>query len=136
MYILSVFPGLQFVSPDQVTLLGSPLGTASLMAVLESQINKLQLIERLHHLHVHDALTLLRHFFSVPKLLHVLRTSPAFQAPLLSSWAQLLHPPLSPKSPTPAFTLMTHAGSRQRSLCGLMDLASEGPPMHLVPTAF
>ena len=60
--------------------------------MLDSQISNLQLIgERLHHLHTHDALTLLCHSFSVPKLLNVLRTSPAFQAaPLLVSWDQLL----------------------------------------------
>ena len=90
--MLSVFPGLQYVCPDQAMLLGSPLGTSSLESVLDSQISNLQLIgERLHHLHTHDALTLFRHSFSVPKLLHVLRTSPAFQAaPLLVSWDQLL----------------------------------------------
>ena len=54
-------------------------------------IGKFQLIvERLHHLHAHDALTQLRHSFSIPKLLHVLHTSPAFQTPLLISWGHLL----------------------------------------------
>ena len=86
--MLSVFPGLQYVCPDQAMLLGSPLGTSSLESVLDSQISNLQLIgERLHHLHIHDGLTLLRPSFSVHKLLHVLHTSPAFQAaPLLVSW--------------------------------------------------
>ena len=54
-------------------------------------IRRSQLIgERLHHLHAHDTLTLLRHSFSIPKLLHVLCTSPAFQTPLLISWDHLL----------------------------------------------
>ena len=58
---------------------------------MNCQISKLQLIgEHLHHLRAHHALTLLRHCFSVPKLLHVLRTSQAFQTLLLVSWDHLL----------------------------------------------
>ena len=52
--------------------------------------NQVQLIERLHHLRAHNALTLLWHSFSIPKLLCVLCTSPAFQTPLLISWYHLL----------------------------------------------
>ena len=88
---MPVLADLQYVSPDQAMLLGSPLGAMSLKKVLDCQISQLQLIgECLHHLHAHDALTLLRHSFSVPKLLHILRTSPAFLTPLLISWDHLL----------------------------------------------
>ena len=66
---------LQYVSPDRAMLLGSPLEAMSLKKVLDCQISQLQLIEEcLHHLHAHDALTLLWLSFSVPKLLHVLHT--------------------------------------------------------------
>ena len=58
---------------------------------LEKQLHSLKLIgERLHHLQMHDAITILRSSFSIPKLLHILRTSPAFSSPLLKSWDQLL----------------------------------------------
>ena len=91
MHILST---LRYVNPDQAVLLGSPLGTTSLEKVMNCQISKLQLIGEclhyLHYLHAHDALTLLRHSFSIPKLLHAFRTSPAFQSTLLISSYHLL----------------------------------------------
>ena len=88
---MPVLADLQYVSPDQAMLLGCPLGAMSLKKVLDCQISQLQLIgECLHHLHAHHALTLLQHSFSVPKLLYVLCTSPAFQTPLLISWDHLL----------------------------------------------
>ena len=56
---MPVLADLQYVSPNQVMLLGSPLEGMSLKIVLDCQ---LQLIgERLNHLHAHDALTLLWH---------------------------------------------------------------------------
>ena len=59
--------------------------------LLENQVHQLRVIgERLHHLYSHDALTLLRHSFAIRKLLHILRTSPAFQSPLLLAWDSLL----------------------------------------------
>ena len=89
--VLSIFPGLQYVPPAQASLLGSPLGEEAMVISLETQIHQLKVIgERLHHLHSHDAITILRHSFAVPKLLHVLRTSPAFLSPLLLSWDNLL----------------------------------------------
>ena len=42
------------------------------------------------HFRAHDVLTLLRHSFLIPKLLYVLRISPAFLSPLLASWDLLL----------------------------------------------
>ena len=39
---------------------------------------------------MHDAITILRHSFSIPKLLHILRTSPAFSSPFLKTWDNLL----------------------------------------------
>ena len=84
--VLSIFPGLQYVPPAQASLLGSPLGEEAMVISLETQIHQLKVIgERLHHLHSHDAITILHHSFAVPKLLHVLWTSPAFLSPLLLS---------------------------------------------------
>ena len=58
---------------------------------LDAQLNQLRLIgERLCHLKTQDAIIILRHSFAIPKLLHVLRTSPAFSSPLLTSWDNLL----------------------------------------------
>ena len=39
---------------------------------------------------MYDAITIVRHSFSIPKLLHILRTSLAFASPLLKSWDLLL----------------------------------------------
>ena len=87
---------LQYGSLDQAMLLRSPLGAVSLKKVLDCQISQLQLIgERLHHLRAYNALTLIWHSFSVPKLLHVLCTSPTFQTPSLISWDHLLLSTLS-----------------------------------------
>ena len=89
--ILSAFPGLEFTHADETVLLGSPLGNAAMHTCLEDQIRQLKLVgERLCHLYLHDAITILRHSFSIPKLLHTLRTSPAFSSPILNSWDHLM----------------------------------------------
>ena len=89
--VLSAFPGLRFVDIHQASLLGSPLSSGAMVACLDFQIAQLKLIgERLCHLQTHDAITILRHSFAIPKLLHILRTSPAFSSPLLTSWDNLL----------------------------------------------
>ena len=85
---MSSFPDLSFVNPSQATLLGSPLGDAnSVNECLQNKTNQLKLIgERLCHLQSHDAIVLLRHSFAIPKLLHILRTSPAFLSPTIQSF--------------------------------------------------
>ena len=89
--VLSAFPGLQFIRAHQATLLGSPLGQGAMDICLEVQHHQLKMIgERLCHLQTHDTITILRHSFSIPKLLHILRTSPTFTSPLLVSWDNLL----------------------------------------------
>ena len=57
---------------------------------LHNKISQLRLVgERLCHLGAHDAITILRYSLAIPKLLHILRTSPAFWgaegAPILFS---------------------------------------------------
>ena len=89
--VLSAFPGLRFVDIHQASLSGSPLGSGAMATCLDFQIAQLKLIgERLCHLQTHDAITILRHSFAIPKLLHILQTSPAFSSPLLTSWGNLL----------------------------------------------
>ena len=39
---------------------------------------------------MHDGITILCHSLSIPKLLNILRTSPAFSSPLLESWDHLM----------------------------------------------
>ena len=77
--MFSTFHDLVFVDPKDATLLGSPLGPNSMIDCLHSQINQLRLVgERLCHLETHDAINILHHSLSIPKLLHILRTSPVF----------------------------------------------------------
>ena len=84
--ILSASPGLEFTHTDETVLLESPLGNAAMRTCLEDQIRQVKLIgECPCHLQLHDAMTILRHSFSIPKLLHTLRTSPAFSSPILNS---------------------------------------------------
>ena len=91
--VMCAFSGLQFTRAHQATLLGSPLGQGAMDICLEVQLHQLKTIgERLCHLQTHDAITILRHLFSIgfPKLLHILCTSPAFTSQLLVSWDNLL----------------------------------------------
>ena len=88
---LSDFPGLQFAPPNKAVLLRSPLGEESMSDLLSAQLYQLKVIgDHLQHFHSHDAITLLRRSFAIPKLLHLLRTSPAFRSPLLVSWDNML----------------------------------------------
>ena len=83
--VLSAFPGVRVVEVEDAELLGSPLGSAtSVNACVGEKIELLKLMgERLHHLHSHDAIILLRHSFAIPKMMHLLRTSPCFDSPRL-----------------------------------------------------
>ena len=74
--MISNFPGLRFIEPQAATLLGSPLGCNSMVKCLDDQLLQLKLIgKRLCHLQ--DPITILHHSFAIPKLLHILFTSPA-----------------------------------------------------------
>ena len=90
--VLSSFPGVRVVNIEQVELLGSPLWDASSVdACVSGKIELLELMgDRLYHLHSHDAITLLRHSFAIPKMLHVLRTSPCFSSPRPEDYDVLL----------------------------------------------
>ena len=66
-----------FTPLSDLTLLGAPVTTgATLDKSLKTNTDDLaKVIQRLSYLHAHDALTLIC-YVSVPKLLHVLRSSP------------------------------------------------------------
>ena len=78
-------------------LLGSPLGDASSVdACVSGKIELLELMgDRLYHLHSHDAITLQHHSFSIPKMVHVLCSSPCFSLPRLEDYDVLLSSILS-----------------------------------------
>ena len=90
--VLSSFPDLKIVDPSCANLLGSPLGNATaLHSCLESKAYQLKFIsDRLCHLESHDALILLRHALAIPKLLHILSSSPAFLSSVLESYDDTL----------------------------------------------
>ena len=78
--ILSTVPGLHVLIRDEVAVLRSPVGgIESLSGAILEEVEWLHLMgDRLHLMHAHDALLLLRHSFSMPKILHMLRTAPCF----------------------------------------------------------
>ena len=80
-------PGLQERDPDSAELLDSPIGgIEAINTTIRAKIGKLQLLgDRLCLLHSHDALFLLRHSFTIPKMLYVLRTAPCFLSLFLDS---------------------------------------------------
>ena len=89
--MISNIPGLKFTEPQDATLLGSPLGCNAMADCLNDQLHRLKVVrERLCHLAVHDVITILRHCFSIPKLLYVLRMTPAFSSSGLQSWDEQL----------------------------------------------
>ena len=90
--VLSALPGLHVVNPEHAELLGSPLGDANAVdACVNDKIKMLELMgDRLRYLHSHDAITLLRHSFAIPKMLHILRTAPCFASPRLQDYDNLL----------------------------------------------
>ena len=72
--MLRTAPNLCTVSPEKATLLGSPLGNAACVdKAIKKKTDALSILrDRLVHLHAHDALCLLRHALSLPKLLYIL----------------------------------------------------------------
>ena len=85
-------PNQHLVSGGCANLLGSPSGVLeSIDKVLREKAIQLQLMGgRLPHLHSHDALLLLRHSFTIPKLIYIMRTSPCFLSAELEVYDNLL----------------------------------------------
>ena len=95
--ILSVSPQLQVIMPDYVSLLGSPLGDiACICDTIQLKVSNLETMgARLQHMHAHDVLQLLRHSFALPKMMHVLHTTPCFLSSGLTDYDDLVRSILS-----------------------------------------
>ena len=95
--MLSEVPGLRTISCSQATLLGSPIGDVECInTCILTKIDLLKVMgERLGLLCSHDALILLRHCFSLPKVLYTLRTAPCFLSCHLQSFDDILRSILS-----------------------------------------
>ena len=72
---------------DPCSPIGSADGVDSTIRVKKEALEVLG--DRLQHLYAHDALCLLRHVFSLPKMLYTLHTSPCFLSPELELFDQL-----------------------------------------------
>ena len=90
--LISSFPEARLVDPSAASLLGSPLGLLnSISTALKEKVTSHQMMgDRLKYLSAHDSLLLLRNSFAIPKLLHILRTSPCFLSPFLQSYDETL----------------------------------------------
>ena len=90
--MLCAVSGLSVTDRDHATLLGSPIGTASVIQdTILKRTKSLQTLEsRLQLLHAHDAFCLLRNALAIPKVLYVLCTSPCFLVPALHDFDSLL----------------------------------------------
>ena len=111
--VLSALPGLRVVNPEDAELLGSPLGDANTVdRCVNDKIKMLELMgDRLRYIHSHDAITLLRHSFAIPKMLHILRTSPCFNHLASRTMTASSVKPWG-KSATSALGTMTRLGCR------------------------
>ena len=92
MMLLSEVSSFKRVTPEDSTLLGSPLlaGQAVLTALQEKCDNLRKMTSKLTLLQSHDALTILRHSLSLPTLLHILRTGQCSGHQLLKLFDELL----------------------------------------------
>ena len=92
--LTSDFSCLRYTDPSNAVLLGSPIGDIqSIDTILQLKIENQKLMGEhlpLKLLEAHDALYLLRHTFSLPKLLYVLRSAPCFLSSLLGSFDSTL----------------------------------------------
>ena len=119
---LSSFPDLPFVNPIAKPPFWVPPSVMLINSVNACLLktNQLKLIgERLCHLQSHDAIILLRHSFAsaIPKLLHILRTSPTFLSPTIQSFDNQINN----KCPS-SLTLQTST-STVRNLLGYKPLS-------------
>ena len=78
--VLTSIPGAREINSSSAVLLGSPIGDVnSISDAISQKLHLLQtMADRLQHIPSHDALVLLRNSFAIPKLLHLLRSSPSF----------------------------------------------------------
>ena len=88
----AAFSNFESVVTEKATLLGSPLSPSSATDVaLSSRLDAFKLaLSRLRLLYKHDALVILRHSFSLPSLLHILRSSYCGDNGLLAEFDEAL----------------------------------------------
>ena len=89
---LATFNDFIRVNKTEMTLLRAPVtkGKAQDMAIQHKIDDLSRALERLQHLHAHDALTILKNSLAIPKLLYLLRTSECYDNPLLSQFDDTL----------------------------------------------
>ena len=83
--LLQFAPDLSRVSCEEAMLLGTAIGPIqSINVAILDKVDVLKTMgRRLCYLKRHDALLLLRHSFSIPKILYLLQTAPCFASPVL-----------------------------------------------------
>ena len=101
--VITALPGAMVVDPQKACLLGSPLeDVACIDATLEKKIQALNTMgARFPYLSSHDALTLLRHSFAIPKLHYLLRSAPCFLSGKLAEYDSTLRAIISSVTNTP-----------------------------------
>ena len=104
--VTSLIPGAQLIQSGCATLLGSSIGdTASISDILSSKTQILHdMGERLHYFSSQDAFLLLKNYFSIPKVLHLLRSAPTFLSAGLIAYDK------EQRSILPMFSLTTEHG--------------------------
>ena len=90
--LLTAAPNLSVTNPDCASLLGSPLGSVDCInQVIRDKTESLRTLgDRLSYLHAQGALLLLRHSFTIPKLLYTLQNAPCFLSHELSIYDNIL----------------------------------------------
>ena len=90
--MLSSVPDLNPVHLNEAIFLGAPIGgCASTDLAVFCKCKALRIMgDRLPHFKRHDSLLLLRHSFSIPKILYLLRTSPCFRSTKLVEFDEIL----------------------------------------------
>ena len=87
--ILSAVPGLHVLTREEVVVLESPVRAFS--GAIIQKVERLHFMgDKLHFMHAHDTLLLLRHAFAMSKFLHMLRTAPCFLSPVVEAYDFML----------------------------------------------
>ena len=74
-----LYNGIKVIEKSELSLLGAPIFPEAINSILNPKLENLKLMAtRLTEIDNHDALFLLRHCFSMPKLTYFLRTAPCF----------------------------------------------------------
>ena len=81
----SILPSVSLAPRHSWSVLGSLLTHEAIVPILGSKLGDIRrLCSKLEEVDPHHAFTLLRNCFSIPKLVHILRTCPTFVEPMIS----------------------------------------------------